>query len=762
MILSAAEKKKRTIQKRRKIAIIACAILIAVLAVALVFILDYVRTSTFVDRADGTEYYIRYRDGVYALYDTDKKTKLPTDEQYGYYVTHSGTMVGIDAETGEVTRTIYVDTSHLEGVEQLGVNDLLIMFPHVEKKDIRSVKVVNDNGKHSYEFARYNQSSFERDDNGEFAIVGSPMTAFDLDKFSSLHVAAGYAITSGKVQNPIKDESGAFSEYGLVPEHRVEIRVDENGDPYEYEYDYVPTYYILTEKSGKQHKVIIGDRLVTGTGYYAQYVKLDGVTETPFDAVYIFGTHVADSLLEPIESYVTPSLTYPMSMNTYQDVQYFTLNKKGANGSDYDQIVSFSYVDMSERENTSKHYQAYRFEEGPSPASSLKGYQPADESIAACLGALYDPSYVGIHTFMLNDEALVETRFLRPLYNEDGSPKLGEDGNQQYEECADYVLSFYYAPLDENNKRLTPVQNVIMISGPNEDGNYYATTEIWSKNAKGEYEFAYSTNMIVELDGLSMDFLTWDSYDWIASGYIKVDIVYCESIKIETPGYSATFHLDNSLSDQTEGKSSSLISITGSDSLGHATKTFAQKILKDKYGVTWVITTDSVKAYNSLGKELNYDSIHFENTSLGDQVQVDTVGIECENGDKVYVYADTIETHKASGGVERELRYQTSLFRDLYKTFSAASIKDSYPLTDWSDEKKAALLSDENCIMTLTFTTTEGEEYVYRFYGLTSRKAFMTLNGNGEFCVNPQRLEKFVSDCQRFFNLEPINESAKT
>ncbi len=756
MILSAAEKKKRTIQKRRKIAIIACAALIAVLAVALVFILDYVRTSTFVDRADGTEYYIRYRDGAYALYDTDKKTKLPTDEQYGYYVTHVGTLVGIDAETGEVTRTIYVDTSHLEGAEQLGVNDLLIMFPHVEKDDIRSVKVVNDNGKHTYEFARYNQETFLRDDNGEFAIVGSPMTAFDLDLFSSLHVSAGYAITSGKIQNPIKDENGAFSEYGLVPEKRI----DDEGN----EYDYVPTYYILTEKSGKQHKVIIGDRLVTGGGYYAQYVKLEGTTEIPFDAVYTFGTHIADSLLKPIEDYVTPTLTYQMSMNTYMDVQYFTLNKRQPSGVDYDQIVSFSYIDMSERENTSKEHQAYRFEEGPSPASSLKGYRPADENIATCLGTLYNPSYVGIHTFMLNDEALVDAGLLRPLTNEDGSPKLDENGKQQYEECADYVLTFYYTPLDENNKPLTPVQNVIMISGPNEDGNYYATTEIWSKNAKGEYEFAYSTNMIVELDGLSMDFLTWDSYDWISSSYMKVDIVYCDTIKIETPGYSATFKLDNSLSDQKDGKSSALISITGSDSLGNATKTFAQKVLKDRYGVTWVISADAIKVYDQLGQVITdeYPGIHFEKTSLDDQTQVYTVGIECENGDKVYVYADTIETHKASGGVEREIRYQTSLFRDLYQTFGYASIKDSYPLTDWSDEKKAQLLSDENCIMTLTFTTIEGEEYVYRFYGLTSRKAFMTLNGNGEFCVNPQRLDKFVSDCQRFFKLEPIDESAKT
>ena len=113
MILSAAEKKNRAIRKRRKIAIIAIAVFVAVLSVALVFILDYVKTSTFVDPADGTEYFIRYREKAYALYDTDKKTKLPTDEKYKYYVTHAGTLVNVDAVTGEIKNTIYVDLGSL-------------------------------------------------------------------------------------------------------------------------------------------------------------------------------------------------------------------------------------------------------------------------------------------------------------------------------------------------------------------------------------------------------------------------------------------------------------------------------------------------------------------------------------------------------------------------------------------------------------------------------------------------------------------------
>ncbi len=753
MILSAAEKKNRAIRKRRKIAIIAIAILVAVLSVALVFILDYVKTSTFVDPADGTEYFIRYRDRAYALYDTDKKTKLPLDEQYGYYVTHAGTLVNVDAATGEVKNTIYVDLDSLVGDEAFDETQSLMMFRHVEKKNIRSVLVVNDNGKHTYEFARFNRETLKRDDVSEFAIMGSPLTDFDLELFSALHVAAGYSITSQKIVDPIKDEKGAFSEYGLVPERRV----DDEGN----EYDYVPTYYILTETSGTQHKVIIGDRLVTGTGYYAQYVKMVGTTEQPTDAVYVLGTHIADSILLPIEEYVNPELTYPMSMNSAFDVEQFRLHKQTGELGVYDERVAFSYVDMSERENTSSQYVAYRFEEGTSPASSLKGYLPSTDNISNALNAISDPNFVGIHTFMLTDESLLETGLYAPSKNADGSPKLDAEGNPEYEIAAKYMITFFYSPRDDEGKKLTPVRNVIMISGPNENGNYYALTHIYMKNAQGEYEYAYDYNMIVELDGLSMSFLEWDAYDWIDSGYISMDIAFCQSIKLETKDYSTTFTLDNSRSDWSEGKNTKLLSVSGSDSLGNSITTFARKIVDDVYNQSWVITENTITIYDKrTGQVVGNSNVHYEKTSFDAQVQVNTAGIECVNGDKVYVYADSIEVRKANGAIEREVRSGTDLFRALYRTFAYASIVDSYPLTE---DKKAEILTDENCIMTLTFTSTEGEEFVYRFYKLSAaRKAFITLNGNGEFYVHRQRLDKFVSDCQKFFNLQPIDDTGKT
>ena len=51
---------------------------------------------------------------------------------------------------------------------------------------------------------------------------------------------------------------------------------------------------------------------------------------------------------------------------------------------------------------------------------------------------------------------------------------------------------------------------------------------------------------------------------------------------------------------------------------------------------------------------------------------------------------------------------------------------------------------------------------VYKFYRISSRKAYITVNGNGGFYVYSSRVEKFITDAQRFFNKEIIDPTAKT
>ena len=759
-MMTAAEKKRLSLQKRRKIAIVAVAVFIVLLAIALVFVLDYVNTHTFEDKADGTVYYIRHKNGEYGLYDTDRKTLLPKDSEYGYYETHAHTLVSLDPETGEVLKTIYVDNG-LVGSEVLDVQDQILMFPKLEREQVRSLEVHGYNGESSFTFARYNANTLKADDNGNFAIVGSILTEYDQEKFSALYVAASYTISSQKIKEPIKDANGAFSEYGLVPERRV----DDEGN----EYDYVPAYYILTEKTGKQHKVIIGDALVTGGGYYAQYVELNGSVETPRDAVYVMGTHLSSSLLAPIKDFVTPRLTYPLSMNSYFDVENFQIFERVGDTLDYKQMIGFSYVDIGERENTINANVAYRFEEGDSPASTLEGFIPAATNIVSCLDEIYDPRFVGIHRFMVSDADMVEAGFWKPVTDGDGNPKLDANGKPEYDIVADYMITFYYNPLDDDGNELDTILQTIMISGPNENGNYYAYSTVSSKvtmdDGTVEYLPTLDYDMIVEIEAYGMRFLEWDAYDWVESNYFNLNIAFCESIKIESGSYWADFKLDNSLSDQSAGIASNRLSVSATDSLGNQANTFALLTVNAKYQKTWVISETAIKVYDTVtGTEQEYTSIHYEFNCVGSQVQVDTVGIECLNGDKIYVEADTIIIAKADGTEERIVRYQTQIFRHFYQTLAYSSIVDSYPLDSWTDAEREALLSDSNMILKMTVKNTEGKTTVYRFYSIpgSSRKAFMTIDGNGEFYVTASRLDKIVNDAQRFFRLEPIDGTDKT
>ena len=59
--------------------------------------------------------------------------------------------------------------------------------------------------------------------------------------------------------------------------------------------------------------------LVTEGGYYVQYEGRD--------AVYVVSPTIADTVLEPIESLVTPMIVYPMSLNDFFDVKNFEILK---------------------------------------------------------------------------------------------------------------------------------------------------------------------------------------------------------------------------------------------------------------------------------------------------------------------------------------------------------------------------------------------------------------------------------------------------
>ena len=712
--------------RRRVIAIIISAVLVAILVPTLIFVSYFVNVKPFYD-VDETKYLIKRSGEEYALYSKDGEI-LDYDTIYSCYVTDIGTLVEIDAETGDYNIIAAVDT---EGLEELGFNKRIMLFPRVVKEKIRSIEMTNDTG--NYTFVRYNIEKDKVDDSSDFIIAEAPFALYDQELFATFYSHAAYTLSTRKIDDPIHDELGEFSEYGLVPE----MRVDEDGE----EYQYTPAYYVLTDTSGQRHKVIIGDELVTGEGYYVQYVELDGETENKRDAVYVLSSAIADTLLQPVESFATPSIVYPMTVSTFFDVDDFTIYKRGSS----DAVVGFSFISMADRMNTVNSSALYKFTDG-----KFDGFTPHHDNMFNTLQNLYQPSFAGVKKLAPTDEDFKKYGLAEVV--------VDEEGNEKIKFTSEYTISFNFDVTDEAGEVATTVQHIIEISAKDkETGNYYAYSTFYNADT-GKYLYSY--DMIVEVEGHTFNFLEWNPYEWINDRYMDLNIAFCQKITIDSAdGYFAEFTLDNRKSDQSENISSEMIEIYAKDSNGNSISTFSPTTFIDKSGNFWTVTQTNITAANSQGTPVTITDAYYAYNKLGKQVVVIPDYIPCYDGSRVDVYANEVVVTYPNGEKTTYVRYATDLFRRFYSSLSRSGVEDAYVM---SAEEEAALIGDpEKLIMTITITDTDGNDKVYKFYSLTSRKAYLTVNGTGGFYVLTNKVNKYVNDAQRFFALEVIDDTAK-
>lgn len=729
------KEQKKSLLRRRKIYTIVAALLVIVLIPTLITITYLSRNKSFED-IDGTAYKIKYSGGVYQMYDKDGtpleydeefRIQVSAGEMYRFYITDAGTVVKVDIETGEAEIFAVVDDLDTVESEQLGYNAHLLIYPKIEKARIRSIEVVNDLG--AYTFYRYNVDLEKIDDSCDFTIKGSPYAPFDEEIFSHLYLGAGYTLTNQKVEDPIKDEeSGEYLEYGLGKE----IRVNENGE----EYEYSPAYVTLTDTRGNKHRLIVGDRLVTGDGYYVQYVSFDGDTEIKRDAVYVLDNDVGITAKGTVEMYVQPILNYPMSINNYLQLKNFKVYNDTTDTTD----IAFSFL-ASEDRGLYKDV-TYSFD-----LDKYDGYIPNSTRIQDVLTYFYQMDFAGVTKLSPSDEELVKYG-LGKIETVDGTEKFAYTGA--------YQILFDYEVYDDNNKYVETLKHLIYISEKNENGNYFAYSLIYDAET---LEPMYSYDMIVEINGHCFSFLEWHSSEWIENRYFALNIANCQTIRFETKDYWAEFTLDNSLSDTSSNLSSTYIQIHGEDSSGHNVDTFSALQVKDKSGNIWTVTQTDITATNAQGTKLTIADAYYTYNALGVQVRVIPEYIAVANGARVEVSANEVVLTDPNGNKTTYVRYATDLFRLLHRTLTTSTFESYYILTE---EEENALIADESrLLLELTVTDINGETTEYKFYSLTSQKAYITVNGNGGFYVLPSRVAKFVSDTHKFFNFEVIDPNAK-
>ncbi len=750
MIATREQRKAKTLLHKRKVAILVSLCLALVLIITSVVIHNFFSTVFYFTDVDEerTEYVIKKVNGVFAMYDKDGNL-LPTEKALDsndiYYVTPFGTMIEIDAETGAYTVKSIPAVNFLEDGEFID-HELLTVFKGVDAKDINIIEVKNQEGK--YTLARYDLINLQLNNASEFVLMDSPVSTIKKELLSYITYYVGHPLVKGRLENPIKDSNGEYSEYGLVATQRV----DSEGKVYDYE----PSRYTITTVDGTKHTIVVGDRLIDGSAYYVQYINGDGQAR---DAVYIYnpadmtevtGANFKNTLLAPARKLITPFISYPSTTNDYFNVSNFTVNQK-IDGT-MKQIVGFSYVDEADREGTVNEIHPYRFIE-----TSFVNYNPNYNNIELAMQCLMNPTIVDVAVLGPSNEDKVAYGFM--------TKSEGEDGKPVYTYDAAYTVSFEKEITDEITKTTQKINQTIYVSGPNEDGNFYTFTKVTLLDAPETQSInGFSFDTICEVAPDSMNFVTWQPDDWVYPYFAEISILDTKKLELISATYSATFDIIHSKRGDL-----SIMEIVGSYNDNGTTgsiNTFGQLNFKDANGYDWVITPSRIYMYGPDGKEYKPSTRRFEYNSIGEQVHVmDGAALaasgDVSDGTRVYVDKDyvTVDYNDGSAPV-KYLRYHNTIFKKMFGSITTTGIVDSYMITE--AEEQTLLSTPESHLLTVRITDEEDTVFSYSFYTLTARKAYLTVSKQtksdeqmsapiGGFYLQATRITKMVSDAKKFF-----------
>lgn len=749
MIESREKRKKSSLFHRRIVIIVVSAILLVALSITLFAVYSFVNTVIYyTDTADDTKYYIKKNGDTWAMYD-EEDNLLEKEENYECYVTNAGTLVKVNEKTGEYSTIAKLE---IDGAEQIE-NEKILIFNHISEKDIRSIEVHNELD--SFTFHRYNVQDKKMDDSANFVFRSSPQLTIRRDAMTALASDAGYPLATGRIDNPVKNKDGSIdlSEYGLVPEKRTRTVINEDGEEVEEEYSYIPASYIVTDVDGNQHKMIIGNRLINGGGYYAQYVEIKDGKETPRNKVYLLASSIKSTLLAHPKNFITPGIAYPTTKNDYFDVTDFEIKELNEKG-EYEKTVGFTYVDIADRTDTVRGNKPYVFNDERS-----KSYHPNFDNIDYALLALMEPEILDIVALHPSNADIAEYGLMEKVLDENGNPVLDSNGKETFVFKSKYVVSFKRsADISitnttssgaENTKKVTiNFLQTIYISDKNEAGNFYSYTTIELLEGSETNSAGIDLDMICEVSSTTFNFVTYDIADWTYPAFFETGIKYATNLSISSKDYSASFDINNIK----EGDYNA-ISIVASDSKDRYTNTFAMLNVKDIDGYDWHISRTDVQIFKG-DKELfpPEDEAKVGTNAIGERTVYLTKPFKDMYGRAIYVNLNTIKIVSPDGSVIEHVRYHTMIFQKLFQGINALKFTGSYELDDDS-----TTVTEENLFATVSLTDNENHTIVAKFYTISARKLYVEVNGEGGYYVASASIERLFDDVESFFNCEDID-----
>ncbi len=175
------------------------------------------------------------------------------------------------------------ETPETEAGEVL-LSDRFFMFQSISSGDIKRIYVENDHG----------SFAFVKNSSGSLVIEGFEGVPCDAEMVATLTSLTTFTLAKTKVISSASDEK--LEEYGLL-------------EP--------KASWTVTTNDGESHKVFVGDRLLTGGGYYCMY---EGRR-----SVYVLDTDVETAVLCPVEDYISPELCTVIEQTDFYMIEDFTV-----------------------------------------------------------------------------------------------------------------------------------------------------------------------------------------------------------------------------------------------------------------------------------------------------------------------------------------------------------------------------------------------------------------------------------------------------
>lgn len=416
-----------------------------------------------------------------------------------------------DGDPSTTTATVNPVDGEAQGI----TSGTLLMYPRIERVDIRSIEVFNsykaDTGYSSYTFLRDSEDKDFDGDTNDFIIDGYPANTYDDDRFSRLVVDTGYTACLGKLDIDFKSKSDAeilsvYADYGLS--------VADN-----------PTYFRITRTDGTAYTVYLGAKTADGN-YYA---RVEGRA-----AIYVLYSDMKESVLAPLVHFVNPTLTFEQNHTyAYTYIRNFAIfhdrtlvdgifgagslpdGEPSIDAASLDPFVMLTYLPGPSRDLF--HANSVYAMLAPNPI-----YTPSDIAVTEAFEAL--PGLLGTETLKLG---LTEADF-----REGGL--LADVAYTVYYEMP-YDLTF-----DEHEEPTAGywVKNILFCTRLAEDGTYTVGSMSYT-----DEENSLMLNMIAKVSYDECSFLERTLFDWIQSEVYAVAIDNVASLAFSSAAGDYTFDI---------------------------------------------------------------------------------------------------------------------------------------------------------------------------------------------------------------------------